>query len=69
MTLASLEKEIAFETGIVLNNPAFKRKDIREWSSGEIKPQKDESVVYVTKVGMNVVFFSKMDKRPKGNQP
>ncbi len=62
MSLQTLERMILTDAKILFKNPKLRMKDILEWSTGDIKPQEGEVVVWV-KTGANVAILKTNDKR------
>jgi hypothetical protein len=48
---------------LVFLNPELRMKDIREWSSGELKPRDGEVGAYIPDPGVYVAIFVEHDKR------
>ena len=63
MSLATLERAIAFSAREIFKNKKFRVKDIREWSTSEIKPQDGEVTAYLKDPGVYVTIFKQHDKR------
>lgn len=63
MSIASLEKEIVAHVQVLVCNPKFKRKDIMEWSTGEVTPAADEVTVYDDILRVTVCLKKTADKR------
>jgi hypothetical protein len=63
MSLRDLENAILAGAKTVLNNPKLKRKDIMEWSTGDIKPHDGEVVIYIPDPGVNISVMKEHDKR------
>jgi len=64
MSMATLEKAILFGAKEVFKNSKLRKKDLLEWSSGELKPQADTEVVArVPDPGVWVCVLKTMDKR------
>lgn len=64
MSMRTLEAAILAEAKVILQNPKLRQKDILEWNTGTIKPQKGETVVRVP-TGADVAVKTEMDKRKK----
>lgn len=63
MSIALLEKEIVEHVRVLVCNPKFKRKDLMEWSTGEVIPAADEVTVYDDLLKLTVCLKKSMDKR------
>lgn len=63
MSMATLERAILAGMKTVFNNSKLRIKDIREWSSGDIKPQTGEVVAYIPDPGVFVAVLKEHDKR------
>jgi hypothetical protein len=58
MSMASLEREILSATRIVSGRMNLRKKDIAEWTTGDIAPSKDETVFYLPTLGINVAVYN-----------
>ena len=68
MSIATLERAVLYGAKIAFNNPRLRLKDLREWSTGEIKPHEGEVVVRVPDPGVFVAVKTENDKRkPTGS--
>jgi hypothetical protein len=63
MSLCTLETEITVNARVALCNPKLRLKDIREWSTGEVKPEDGEIVIHLDHPGVNVAYLKACDKR------
>lgn len=63
MSMATLERAVLSGAQSVLHNPKLKKKDILEWSTGDVKAGDGEVVVYVSDPGCNVCVKKEFDKR------
>lgn len=63
MSLATLERAIWQEAKKVLNNSKMKLRELLEWSTGTIKPQDGEVVVFLPENRVNIAVPSSCDKR------
>ncbi len=63
MGIRQIEKAIVEEAKIVLNNPKMKLKALLEWSTGQIKPEDGEIVVFLPQYQVNIAIKSEIDKR------
>lgn len=63
MSMATLERAIVASARVVLKNPKLRLKDLMEWRTAEIKPEKGEVVVYVKDPGVWVAVKKECDKR------
>jgi len=64
MSLATLERKIVDAARRELRNPKLRRKDLMEWSTGEIEPQAGEIVLHLADLGVWVAIPAAADKRP-----
>ena len=65
MSVASLERAIVAGAREVLNNKELRVKDLMEWSTGEVKPQEGEVVIFVPALNVYVAVKAEHDKRVK----
>lgn len=63
MSVATFERELWREAKVMLNNPKLKLKEILEWRTADIKPQKGEIVIKLTDAWVAVP--EACDKREK----
>ena len=63
MSMTSLESSIWHEAQRVLNNRKMRKKDMMEWSTGNIEPREGEVVVYLPDNRVNVAVKTEIDKR------
>ena len=56
MSMATLETAVLAELIMLTGNSKLKKKDMLEWSTGDIKPQEDEQVWNLPGMGVNVVI-------------
>jgi hypothetical protein len=63
MSFATLETAVLNEARVVLNNRKLRKKDIIEWSTGDVKAEDGEVVVRCPDIGVNVVVPKEHDKR------
>jgi hypothetical protein len=65
MSWAILNREVLSLARAALNNPKLRKKDIVEWSTGEVKPEESEIAFKLGAplTGINVVVDKKHDKR------
>ena len=63
MSMATLERAILLGAKAALNNPKLKAKDILEWSTGKVKAEDGEVVIFVPDPGVNVCVKKEYDKR------
>lgn len=63
MSLATLERAITEEARSILNNRKLRVKDMQEWSTGEVKPQEGEIVIFCPTIGAYAAFKKECDKR------
>ena len=64
--MATIERAVLAGARIGFNNSNLRLKDIREWSSGEIKPQDGEVTQYIPDPGVFVTILKECDKRKRG---
>jgi hypothetical protein len=67
MSMATLESAILAGAKVVFNNRKLRKKDIQEWSSGEILPQEGEVVAEVPDPGVWIAIKKEYDKRKTGD--
>lgn len=65
MSLATLERKIVDAARKELRNPKLRRKDLIEWSTGEVEPQAGEIVLHLAGLGVWVAVPAAADKRGK----
>lgn len=66
MGMREIESTITYYARTILNNRSLRVKDIREWSTGEVKAQEGEVVIHIADgLNVNVAYFTTMDKRNK----
>lgn len=63
MSMATLERAVLDGAREVLNNPKLRKKDLMEWSTGDIEPEDGEIVVNVPDPGVFVCVKKEHDKR------
>jgi hypothetical protein len=63
MSFATLERAVLAEAKSVLNNRGLRKKDIIEWSTGDVKAEDGEVVVRCPELGVNVCVKKEHDKR------
>ncbi len=63
MSMATLERAVLAGAKLVFKNPKLRMKDIREWSSGELKPQDGEVSAYIPDPGVYATILIQHDKR------
>ncbi len=63
MSMATLERAVLAGAKVAFNNPRLRMKDLREWSTGEVKPHDGEVVAHVEDPGVNVAVLIAHDKR------
>lgn len=63
MSWATLESAVLHGARAVLKNPKLRKKDILEWSTGEVKAAAGEVVFRVEDPGVNVCVPVGCDKR------
>lgn len=64
MSLHTLEKAILEEARNLANNPKLKKKDLMEWSTGDLgEPIQDEVMIYLPKLRIYVFILKIKDKR------
>ena len=56
MSMATLEKAVLEELRKVTGNNKLRKKDIMEWSTGEVKSQADEDLAHLPELGVNVAY-------------
>ena len=54
MGMRQLETAVLAEARIVTSNKKLRMKDIMEWSTGKIKPEKGEKLYYLPELGVNI---------------
>lgn len=70
MSLATLEREIAWKVRDALNNQKLRVKDILEWSTSEIKQAGGEVVIYLPPpMAVYVAVLKEHDKRKPKPKP
>lgn len=65
MSWATLETLILFNAREAFKNSKLRKKDLREWSSGEIEPQDGEVTIHLPDPGVYVTILAEHDKRQK----
>jgi hypothetical protein len=63
MSMATLEREVLAGARLAFKNPKLTKKNLAEWSTGEIVPCVGEVVVYVPDPGVYVAVGKQFDKR------
>lgn len=66
MSMNDIERLLWHEVKVLAKNPKLRKKDIQEWTSGEIAPREDEAVFKdIELLGMKwqVAILKKDDKR------
>jgi hypothetical protein len=56
MSMASLERELLTELKAVVGNSKLRKKDILEWSTGEVEVREGEVKYRLPRLGVNVVI-------------
>jgi hypothetical protein len=56
MSMATLERAILAELRDVTGKRKLRKKDMMEWSSGDIEPQEGETLVYLPGLKINVAY-------------
>ena len=59
MSLASLEREMLFELKRVTKNPKLTKNSIQEWSTGPVKAQAGETLIFLPTLQINVAYKEK----------
>ncbi len=65
MSMRSLESAILAEAREFFNYRSLRLKDIREWSTGEIKAEPDEVLAKLPHLGVNICIYKIHDKRKR----
>ena len=68
MSMATLEREILAELQQVSGRMSLKKKDIREWSTGDIKECVDETRLYLPSLQVNVSVLTSVLGKAKPKQ-
>jgi hypothetical protein len=63
MGMKQLEAAILVGAKIVFHNSKLRQKDIREWSTGKVKPQDGEVVAHIPDPEVYVAILKEHDKR------
>lgn len=63
MSLNQLETMVWRECQRILENRTMRKKDLLEWSSGEVKAKNWEIVIRLESLGINAVVSSSLDRR------
>jgi len=56
MSLRTLEQAILFEARIVSRRPKLRKKDLIEWSTGPIRPDVNECMIFLPNFKVNVII-------------
>lgn len=67
MGMRELESAILAEAKIVTGNNKLKKKDIMEWSTGEVKPEQGEKVYHLPDMNCNIAIKTKTETIRKEN--
>lgn len=54
MSLKTLETEILAQVRVFAGNSKLRKKDLLEWSTGDIKAQEGEKLIRLPSMGINV---------------
>ena len=65
MSLNSLETTVWRECQRLLENSKMRKKDLLEWSTGDIEPREGEILIHIPSLSINVVVLASLDKRKK----
>lgn len=65
MNLNEFESSIWRECQSILENRKMRKKDLLEWSTGDVTPGDDEIVIRIEGLGVNAVVSASMDRRKK----
>ena len=68
MSMRALESAITSEARRIFNNPKLRVKDLKEWSTGQIKSQDGEVVEKMPLNGVYVAIKAECDKRSNGER-
>lgn len=66
MSMSSFESQIWRQLQRILNNPRMRKKDLLEWSSGDVTPGDGEIAIRVDALGVNAVVRAELDLRVEG---
>ena len=69
MSLNQLETQIWRECQRILENPKMRKKDLLEWSTGEVNAAEGEILLRVDSLGVNAVVLASLDKRKPSDGP
>lgn len=69
MSMKALETAILNELHTVLGNNKLRKKDILEWSTGDIKAQDDETKYFLPVYQVYVVIKTPVEKPKKTKKP
>ena len=65
MSLTQLETQIWQECQEILKNQKMRKKDLLEWSTGDVTPEEGETAIRIERLGVNTVVSESLDRRPK----
>ena len=63
MSLNALDTQVWHECQRVLQNPRLRRRDVLEWSAGNVSAQEGEIIVHLESLGVNVAVLAVHDRR------
>ena len=63
MSVSQLESVIWRECQRILENPKMRKKDLLEWSTGEVEPRDGEIAIYIDHLGITAVVQAQLDRR------
>ena len=66
--MTSFESMIWRECQRILENPKMRKKDLAEWSTGELEPRDGEIVIRVDSLGVNAVVSAGLDRRARNEE-
>ena len=61
--MTKFESMIWRECQAILKNSKMKKKDLLEWSTGEVAPGEGEIAVRIESIGVNAVVSAEFDRR------
>jgi len=61
--MATMEREILAQVKVIVKNSKLRKKDLLEWSTGDIKAQEGEVLVRLPSLSINVCILKELDKR------
>lgn len=63
MSLNQFESQIWRAAQRLLNNPKMRKKDLLEWSTGEVQGREGEVVLKIEELGVTIAVDQSIDKR------